>query len=112
MNSDTNLRPLYGVNQGFGQVIRFFIAPVALCLSGFHTMDFLLSGVYSWPRTSRVLALTLAVVILTYEFVYKEQQSRTAQGSGSLPLRVVFFSCVIPYMVGSLAIVFLVALSS
>ena len=75
-------------------------------------MDFFLSGVYSWPRTSRVIALTFAVIILSYEFVYKEQQSQVADGAGSLPSKVVLFSCVIPYMLGTLALVFLFALSA
>ena len=111
MNSDARLRPANSLSLVFGQVVRFVLAPLGSCFSGFHTMDFLLSGVYSWPRASRILALTFAVVILSYEFVYKEQQSQMADGAGSFPGKVVLFSCVIPYMLGTLALVFLFALS-
>ena len=112
MNSDARLRPANSLSLVFGPVVRFVLAPLGSCFSGFHTMDFLLSGVYSWPRASRIIALTFAVVILSYEFVYKEQQSHMADGAGSLPGKMVLFSCVIPYMVGTFALVFLFALSS
>ena len=112
MNSDASPRPVNSFSLVFGQVVRFVLAPLGSCYSGFYTMDFLLSGVYSWPRASRMIALTAAVVILSYEFVYKEQQSHLADGSGSLPGKVVLFSCVIPYMLGTLALVFLFTLSS
>ena len=74
-------------------------------------MDFLLSGVYSWPRTSRILALTLAVIILSYEFVYKETLAQMPTGAKKLGLKVVLSSCVIPFMLGSFALIFLLTLS-
>ena len=73
-------------------------------------MDFLLSGVYTFPRTSRAITLTLAVIILSYEFIYKEHLTRYSQMTGILPQKVVFFSCIIPYMVGTLALLMLVNL--
>ena len=111
MNSDARLRPANPFSLVSGQIVRFVLAPLVSSYSGFYTMDFFLSGVYSWPRASRMIALTFAVVILSYEFVYKEQPSHMADGSGSLPVKVVLFSCVIPYMLGTLALVFLFALS-
>jgi uncharacterized membrane protein len=74
-------------------------------------MDFLLSGVYSWPRTSRIFALTLAVIILSYEFVYKENIVQMPTGAKKGGLKVVLSSCVIPFLVGSFALVSLLALS-
>lgn len=58
-----------------------------------------------------MLVLTLAIGILSYEFVYKEQRERTATEGTSSPMRAVLFSCVIPYMVGSMALMALAAIS-
>lgn len=78
--------------------IRWVLAPLVLVFSGFFTANFVISGLYTWPRTSRVLALTLTVLILSYEFVYKEQLAR-----GLAPERarmVLLSACVAPYVVG------------
>ena len=65
----------------FADVIRLVVAPLLLLFSGFFTMDFILSGAYSWPRTSRIMALTLTLAVLIYEFIYKEQQLRHPEHS-------------------------------
>lgn len=109
MNSESPLRPVSSTNPVFRPIVRFVIAPLALFFSGFHIMDFLLSGAYSWPRTSRIIILTFAVIILSYEFVYKEYYSHAAAAAKNMGLKVVLASCVIPFMVGSLALVFLLA---
>jgi hypothetical protein len=57
-----------------------------------------MSGLYTWPRTSRLLALTLTLVVLSYEFVYKEQVEAT--GSGSQARTAVLYACIVPYAVG------------
>ena len=46
-----------------------------------------------------MLALTLTLLVLSYEFVYKEQ---VANGSGQEARRAVLYACVIPYAVGAL----------
>ena len=84
----------------FARSIRYVVAPVVLAVSGFFTANFLVSGQYSWPRTSRVLALTLTLLVLSYEFVYKEQTATT--GSDEEARRAVLYACVIPYAVGSI----------
>ena len=76
------------------------VAPTILALSGFFTANFLVSGQYSWPRTSRILALTLTLLVLSYEFVYKEQATST--GSGEQARAAVLYACVIPYTVGAI----------
>lgn len=89
----------------FAEAIRLVLAPLILLFSGFFTANFVISGQYTWPRTSRTLALTLTVLILSYEFVYKEQLSRNI-----LPERaksVLLYSCVIPYLVGWLLVLVL-----
>jgi hypothetical protein len=82
----------------FGQVVRYALAPTILSISGFFTANFLASGLYTWPRTSRILALSLTLLVLSYEFVYKEQYART--GSGEQARSALLYSCAIPYLVG------------
>lgn len=111
MRTEARMRPGSSPRHFFRKTVRYVIAPLALSFSGFHIMDFLLSGVYSWPRTSRILALTIAVIILSYEFVYKENNTQMPTPSGGLGRKVVLSSCVIPFLMGTLALVFLAALS-
>ncbi len=100
----------------FSEAIRFVIAPLTLLCSGFFTADFLLSGLYTWPRTSRVMVLTLTVAILSYEFVYKEQRARetgvSSELAGARALKALLYSCVIPYAAGVLALLVLVRLAA
>ena len=88
------------------------IAPLVLLSSGFFTADFLLSGVYTWPRTSRIIVLTITLVVLSYEFVYKEERVRRLGPSNDRALNALLFSCVIPYTIGALALVALARLAS
>ena len=111
MNTEAHVPRRSSLTPVFRQVIRFAIAPLALGFSGFHITDFLLSGVYSWPRTSRIIVLTLAIIILSYEFVYKESIPQIPMGAKKHDLRVVISSCVIPFMLGSFALILLFALS-
>lgn len=89
-----------GWHGAFAQTILYVLAPLVLLSGGFFTANFMVSGLYSWPRTSRVFALTLTLVVLAYEFVYKEQ--RTRDGSHDRALQAVLYSCLIPYAVGIL----------
>jgi hypothetical protein len=96
----------------FTEAVRLVIAPaVCLCI-GFFTADFLLSGVYTWPRASRVIALTLTVVVLSYEFVFKEQGVRAQGASPNWGLKAVVYSCAAPYVLGFLSLMGLARLSS
>ncbi|MCY4613181.1 MAG: hypothetical protein OXB94_06135 [Nitrospira sp.] len=85
-------------------LVNLALAVLLSAWSGFFTMDFLLSGIYTWPRSSRVVTLTCAVLILVYEFIYKEHQARHAAVTGIAPLRMVVYACMIPYMLGTLAL--------
>jgi len=87
--------------------IRFVLAPLILFISGFFTTDFVLSGIYTWPRTSKVLVLTITVIVLSYEFVYKEQQALTPDSSGAFAIRALLYSCLIPYALGVAALIVL-----
>jgi hypothetical protein len=84
----------------FAETIRLALAPLILLFSGFFTANFIISGQYTWPRTSRAIALTLTVLILSYEFVYKEQLAGAATLNRARAALV--YSCVIPYLVGVL----------
>lgn len=96
--------------QRFANAVRFFVAPVILFISGFSTTDFFLSGVYTWPRSSRVLVLTITIVVLSYEFVYKEQRALNPESSEAFAARALLYSCLIPYVVGVVALITLAKL--
>jgi len=101
MNPDPQSDPLQirpSRSPVFAEVVRWVLAPLVLFVSGFFTANFAISGEYSWPQTSRVLVLTFTVLILSYEFVYKEQLSINAQPGRAKT--VVFSSCLIPYGIG------------
>ena len=103
-------------SQGFGKLplsarVTLVLAVLLSAWSGFFTMDFVLSGVYTWPRSSRVITLTCAVVILVYEFIYKEHQTRYTAVTGIVAGKVTFYVCLIPYLLGSLALVALITFS-
>ncbi len=91
-------------------LVYLVLAVILSAWSGFFTMDFLLSGIYTWPRSSRVVTLSGAVVILVYEFIYKEHQARHAAMTGIPPLKVVVYTCMLPYMLGTLALLALMNL--
>lgn len=89
----------------FAETVRLALAPLILLFSGFFTANFIVSGQYTWPRTSRAVALTLTVLILSYEFVYKEQVARAIIPDRAR--KAVFYSCVIPYAAGVLIMLIL-----
>lgn len=82
------------------QALRYVLAPVLFVASGFFTANFIVSGHYTWPRTSRVFVLTLTLLILAYEFIYKDQAARST--SQDRTFNALLYSCVIPYAVGVL----------
>lgn len=82
----------------FAETVRLALAPLVLLCSGFFTANFAVSGTYSWPLTSRVFVLTLTVLVLSYEFIYKEQLSQHA--SSHRAKTVLLRSCLIPYATG------------
>ena len=111
MNPNSQSNPVEarpGWHPFISDTVRFVLAPLILLFSGFFTANFIISGAYTWPRTSRTLALTLTVLILSREFVYKEQLSRnSATERARLAL---LYSCVLPYVIGWLVMLALWAL--
>ena len=92
----------------FSDLVRFVLAPLILFLTGFFTANFIIGGSYTWSQTSRMLALTLTVLILAREFVYKEQLSRNAAPGRAWS--VLLYSCALPYVLGALVMVALWAI--
>ena len=88
-------------------IIHLILAVLLMAWSGFFTMDFLLSGMYTFPRASQAITLTFAMIILSYEFIYKEHLAQYSTMTKILPIKVVFYSCIIPYMIGGLALLLL-----
>ena len=92
----------------FPNTVRFVLAPLILLFSGYFTANFIISGSYTWPRTSRTLGLMLTVLILSHEFVYKEQLSRNE--SPGRARAALLYSCVLPFVIGVLVMLALWAL--
>lgn len=92
--------------------LHFFLAPVLCAFSGFHTASYLLVGLYTWPRTSRVIVLTIGMLIFSYEFIYKNNLSRPTSNWKHSSLVSVFYTCVIPYMIGAGALLVIAGLSN
>jgi hypothetical protein len=98
--SDSSMHVRSGWHTLFAEAVRLALAPLILFFTGFFTANFIISGQYTWPRTSRAIALTITVLILSYEFVYKEQLALAATPDRTR--KALFYSCVIPYLVGML----------
>jgi hypothetical protein len=92
----------------FSESVRFVLAPLILLFTGFFTANFIIGGSYTWSQTSRTLALTLTVLILSREFVYKEQLSRNAAPGRAWS--ALLYSCALPYVIGALVMVALWAI--
>ena len=92
----------------FPNIVQFVLAPLVLLFSGYFTANFLISGQYTWSRTTRTLALILTVLILSYEFVYKEHLSRNE--SPGRAWSALLYSCALPYGVGVVVMLALWAL--
>ncbi len=99
-SQSSSVEARFGGHTFFSDSVRFILAPVILLFSGFFTANFILSGAYTWSQTSRTLALTLTVLILSREFVYKEQLSRNAAPGRAWS--VLLYSCALPYAIGML----------
>lgn len=91
--------------------LHFFLAPVLCGFSGFHTASYLFVGLYTWPRTSRVIVLTIGMLIFSYEFIYKDQALRPTSTWKYSSFESVFYTCVLPYTIGAGALLVLAGLS-
>lgn len=62
--------------------------------------SYLLVGLYTWPRTSRVMVLTIGTLIFVYEFIFKSQAPQFAFGKLWSQGQWVLYTSVIPFMCG------------
>lgn len=92
----------------FGTIVRSVLAPILFLWSGFFTADFVLSGAYTWPRTSRIFVLTATLLILGYEFVYKAQRSDADHRADAHARHAVLTACVLPYVAGAVLLLMIV----
>jgi len=76
------------------------VAPTVNAIGGFFTLDFILSGQYTWGRTMRTFVLSLSLLILAYEFVYRELQARYPEWAGRRLLMHVLGYSVVPFLGG------------
>jgi hypothetical protein len=73
--------------------------------------SYLLVGLYTWPRTSRILVLTLGMVIFSYEFIYKNSMLRLYPNWKHSATAIIIYTCIIPYTIGVGALLLLAGLS-
>jgi hypothetical protein len=104
--------PAMGTYRLTASFLHFFLAPVLGAFSGFHMASYLLVGLYTWPRTSRVIVLTIGMLIFSYEFIYKNNLSRPTSNWRHSSLESVLYTCVIPYMIGGGALLVIAGLSN
>jgi hypothetical protein len=92
-----------------GEVFHVVVVPTVHAAGGFFILDFLLSGQYTWGRTLRTFVLFLGNLILAYEFVYRDLQTRHPEWPGRRLFKSVMGYSVIPFVVGLAALLILSA---
>ena len=94
----------YSAGMGSGKLSTWFLfvclAPVLCAFSGFHAASYFLTGLYTWPRTSRVLVLTIGMLIFSYEFIFKHHVPQLPSGKTLSQKQWVLYVCAIPYLIG------------
>ena len=85
------------------------VVPIVNAIGGFFTLDFVLSGQYTWGRTMRTFVLSLSLLILAYEFVYRELQARHPEWTGRRLLKSVLGYSVVPFFGGMALLLLLLA---
>ncbi len=85
------------------------VVPIVNVIGGFFILDFLLSGQYTWGRTLRILVLSLSLLVLVYEFVYRDLQMRHPEWPGRRLLNRVLGYAVIPFFSGMVMLLLLLA---
>lgn len=80
--------------------LYFVLSPLLCAFSGFHLTSYLLVGLYTWPRTSRVLVLIFGTCIFVYEFIFKSQAPQFASGKPRSQGEWVLWTSLIPFACG------------
>ena len=87
------------------------VVPIVNVIGGFFTLDFILSGQYTWGRTLRTFVLSLSLLILAYEFVYRDLQARHPEWTGRRLLKSVLGCSVFPFVGGMALLLLLLAVT-
>jgi len=99
-----------GVRRWHGAFLVLLV-PLVNISGGFFTLDFILSGQYTWGRTMRTFTLCLSLLVLAYEFVYRELQARYPDWTGQRLLRHVLGYTVLPFAGGMALLLLLLAVT-
>ena len=87
------------------------VVPIVNAIGGFFTLDFILSGQYTWGRTLRTFVLLLSLLVLAYEFVYRDLQARHSEWTGRRLLKSVMGYSGIPFVGGMALLLLLLAVT-
>ena len=104
-NLDLSLPGSTGSNKLSTLFLYFVLSPLLCAFSGFHMTSYLLVGLYTWPRTSRVLVLTIGTIIFVYEFIFKSPAPQFTSGKLWSQGEWVLYTSVIPFVCGVGALV-------
>ena len=80
--------------------LYYVLSPILCAFSGFHLTGYLLVGLYTWPRTSRTIVLTIGTLIFVYEFIFKSQAPQFASGKTWSQAEWVLYTSLIPFVCG------------
>ena len=76
------------------------VVPLVNAIGGFFILDFLLSGQYTWGRTLRTFVLSLSLVVLAFEFVYRDLRARHPEWPGRRVMKHVSGYGMRPFVAG------------
>ena len=79
-NSELSASRSMGSNKLSTLFLYYVLSPLLCAFSGFHLTSYLLVGLYTWPRTSRTIVLTVGTLIFVYEFIFKSQAPQFVSG--------------------------------
>lgn len=101
MNRGLSLSRSKGLSTLSTWFIFVFFSPILCAFSGFHSANYLLVGLYTWPRTSRVCALLVGMVIFSYEFIHKHEGPLFPSGKKLSQREWLLYSCLVPFILGA-----------
>lgn len=110
MKGSTTIASSPGWRSGNGFFL-IIVVPIVHAVGGFFILDFLLSGQYTWGRTLRTFTLSLSLLVLAYEFVYRDLQARHPDWPGRRLLKCVLGYSVFPFLGGMTMLLLLLAVT-
>ena len=99
-NPELSLSRSMGSNKLSTLFLYYILSPLLCAFSGFHLTGYLLVGLYTWPRTSRTIVLTIGTIIFVYEFVFKGQSPQFPSGKAWSQVEWVLYTSAIPFLCG------------